>query len=50
MGEGRDKPIKECHSFEVVVDKDAELLVVGQTTQEGPITLACNLDRGRTSL
>lgn len=36
MGEGRDKPIKECHSFEVVVDKDAQLLVVGQTTQEGP--------------
>jgi transposase len=35
MGEGRDKPIKECHSFEVVVDKDAQLLVVGQTTQEG---------------
>ena len=35
MGEGRDKPIKECHSFEVVVDRDAQLLVVGQTTQEG---------------
>lgn len=35
MGEGRDKPIKECHSFEVVVDKDAQLLVVGQTTGEG---------------
>ena len=36
MKEGRDKPIKECHSFEVVVDKDAQLLVVGQVTQEGP--------------
>lgn len=35
MKEGRDKPIKECHSFEVVVDKDAQLLVVGQVTQEG---------------
>jgi len=35
MGEGRDKPIKECHSFEVVVDKDAHLLVVGQVTPEG---------------
>ena len=35
MGEGRDKLIKECHSFEVVVDKDAQLLVVGQVSQEG---------------
>jgi len=35
MGEGRDKLIKECHSFEVVVDKDAQLLVAGQVTQEG---------------
>jgi transposase len=34
MKEGRDKPIKECHSFEVAVDKDAELLVVGQVTQD----------------
>lgn len=35
MGEGRDKLIQECHSFEVVVDKDAQLLVAGQVTQEG---------------
>lgn len=34
MGEGRDKRIKECHSFEVAVDKDAGLLVAGQVTNE----------------
>jgi transposase len=33
MGEGREKRIRECHSFEVVVDADAGLLVVGQTCQ-----------------
>jgi transposase len=32
MGEGREKKIRECHSFEVAVDH--ELLVVGQTSQE----------------
>ena len=31
MGEGREKRVRECHSFEVVVDN--ELLVVGQTCQ-----------------
>ncbi len=35
MGEGRTKRGQECHSFEVVVDREAGLLVVGQTTQEG---------------
>ena len=35
MGEGRTKRVQECHSFEVVVDREAGLLVVGQTTQEG---------------
>jgi hypothetical protein len=35
MGEGRDKKVRECHSFEVAVDREAGLLVVGQTTQEG---------------
>ncbi len=33
MAEGRDKKIRECHSFEVAVDHG--LLVVGQTCQEG---------------
>jgi transposase len=33
MGEGRDKHIKECHSFEAVVDTEAGLLVAGQTCQ-----------------
>jgi transposase len=35
MGEGRTKRVQECHSFEVAVDREAGLLVVGQTTQEG---------------
>src|SRR5216684_129896 len=35
MGEGRTKRVQECHSFEVAVDQEAGLLVVGQTTQEG---------------
>jgi transposase len=35
MGEGRTKRVQECHSFEVVVDQEAGLLVVGQTTQAG---------------
>jgi transposase len=34
MAEGREKKIRECHSFEVAVDREAGLLVVGQTTQE----------------
>jgi hypothetical protein len=34
-GEGRTKRVQECHSFEVAVDQEAGLLVVGQTTQEG---------------
>lgn len=33
MGEGREKHIHECHSFEVAVDKEDGLLVVGQTCQ-----------------
>jgi len=33
MGEGREKRIRECHSFEVAVDTAAGLLVVGQTCQ-----------------
>jgi transposase len=32
MGEGREKKIRECHSWEVVTDNG--MLVVGQTTQE----------------
>jgi transposase len=36
MPEGREKRVRECHSFEVAVDREAGLLVVGQTTQEGP--------------
>jgi hypothetical protein len=35
MPEGREKRVQECHSFEVAVDREAGLLVVGQTTQEG---------------
>lgn len=35
MPEGREKRVRECHSFEVAVDREAGLLVVGQTTQEG---------------
>ena len=34
MGEGRDKSIKECHSYEVVVDKDAGLLVSAEVITE----------------
>src|SRR5207247_6062754 len=34
MPEGREKKIRECHSLEVAVDREAGLLVVGQTTQE----------------
>lgn len=33
MTEGRDKKIRECHSFEAATDQG--LLVVGQATQEG---------------
>lgn len=33
MGEGRDKNIKECHSFEAAVDTEDGLLVVGQSSQ-----------------
>ena len=33
MKEGREKHIHECHSFEVVVDRQDGLLVVGQTCQ-----------------
>jgi transposase len=33
MGEGREKRVRACHSFEVVVDKEDGLLVVGQTCQ-----------------
>lgn len=36
MPEGREKRVRECHSFEVAVDREAGLLVVGQTTQVGP--------------
>jgi len=35
MPAGREKQVRECHSFEVAVDREAGLLVVGQTTQEG---------------
>jgi transposase len=31
MGEGREKRVRECHSYEVAIDND--LLVVGQTCQ-----------------
>jgi hypothetical protein len=34
-GEGRTKRVPECHRFEVAVDREAGLRVVGQTTQEG---------------
>ena len=33
MGEGREKNVRECHSYEVVVDN--RQIVVGQTTSEG---------------
>ena len=33
MGEGREKGIRECHCFEVVVDAGAGLLVAGQSCQ-----------------
>ena len=36
MGEGRAKPIRECHSFEVAVDQGAGLLAAGQSTNVGP--------------
>jgi transposase len=35
MAGGRARQVRECHSFEVAVDREAGLLVVGQTTQEG---------------
>jgi hypothetical protein len=35
MPEGREKKRRECHSFEVAVDRGNGLLVVGQTSQEG---------------
>jgi hypothetical protein len=31
---GRERQVRECHSFEVAVDSEAGLLVVGQSTQE----------------
>jgi len=34
MGEGRSRRVQECYSFEVAVDREAGLLVVGQVTQE----------------
>jgi transposase len=34
MGEGRSRQVRECYSFEVAVDREAGLLVVGQVTQE----------------
>jgi hypothetical protein len=34
MQGGRDKQVRECHSFEVAVDREAGRLGVGQTTQE----------------
>jgi hypothetical protein len=33
MTAGREKQVQECHSFEVAVDREAGLLVGGQTTQ-----------------
>jgi transposase len=33
MAGGREKQVRECHSFEVAVDREDGLLVVGQTTQ-----------------
>ena len=33
MPEGREKNIHECHSFEIAVDEDAGLIVVGQSSQ-----------------
>jgi hypothetical protein len=33
MGEGRSRRVMECHSLEVAVDREAGLLVAGQTTQ-----------------
>jgi hypothetical protein len=35
MPEGREQKRRECHSFEVAVDRGDGLLVVGQTSQEG---------------
>jgi Transposase DDE domain/Transposase domain (DUF772) len=35
MAGGRERQVRECHSFEVAVDRAAGLLVVGQTSQEG---------------
>jgi hypothetical protein len=35
MAGGRARQVRESHSFEVAVDREAGLLVVGQTTQEG---------------
>jgi transposase len=34
MGGGRARRVQECYSFEVAVDREAGLLVVGQVTQE----------------
>jgi transposase len=34
MGEGRSRQVREGYSFEVAVDREAGLLVVGQVTQE----------------
>lgn len=35
MTEGRAKRVQMCHSWEVAVDRDAALVVLGQTTQVG---------------
>ena len=35
MPEGREQKRRECHSFEVAVDRGDGVLVVGQTSQEG---------------
>lgn len=34
MPEGREKRVRECHTWEVAVDREDGVLVVGQTTQE----------------
>jgi len=35
MGEGCEKKIRECHSFELAVDNGSGMLMAGDTTQEG---------------
>ena len=34
MGGGRERKVRECHSFEVAVDREAGLLVAAQASQE----------------